>query len=187
MRTIHLPVAEPCHENWDAMDPEARGRFCHKCSKSVHDLTQMGEAETQAFLRERAGTKVCVRYAHDSAGNVRFRRPAALAVAAVALAACAPHDQPKRTDPTVHVPGKHIDLDRIFDIFDEPEEHVVGEMIAEPMPEPPKPIDPPKPIEVEPPPPDVTHMRMGMVAVEHEPCDPPKSTDDLPKWNESMR
>ncbi len=192
MRTIHLPVAEPCHERWDTMDPEAQGRFCQRCSKSVHDVSSMSEDEAHAFLRERAGTKICVRYAHDAAGNVRFRRPAALAIAAVALAACTPHDAGNGTAPLSGAPGKRIDLDHLLDLdLFEHEEQTVGELIAEPMPEPPKPIEPPKPVEVEPPPPDVTHMKMGMVAVQHEPCDPPTTpggaTSELPRWHEGMR
>src|SRR5687768_15832027 len=117
MRTIHLPVAEPCHERWDAMEPEARGRFCQVCTKSVHDVSSLTEDETRALLQANAGRSICVRYTHDAAGNIRHRRPAALAVVAVAaLAACTPHDAPRGGDPIGAVPGKRIDLDRIIDI-----------------------------------------------------------------------
>ncbi|MBC8072546.1 MAG: hypothetical protein IAG13_29765 [Deltaproteobacteria bacterium] len=89
------------------------------------------------------------------------------------------------------VPGKRVDLDRLFDfdLFDD-DRQVVGEMIAVPA-LPPKPVEPPKPIEVEPLPPDVTHVRMGMISAVHEPCDPPKlevePSAELPRWDESMR
>lgn len=95
MRTLHLPIADPCHEDWDAMSPEAQGRFCGKCTKRVHDLSSMTEDEAQALLRARAGGRICVRYEHEADGRIRFRRALpVLAAAGVALAACTPHDRP---------------------------------------------------------------------------------------------
>ena len=75
MRTLHLPIADPCHEDWDAMDPRERGKFCQRCSKDVHDISSMTEDEAHAFLRERAGTRVCVNYRHDDDGRIHFRAP----------------------------------------------------------------------------------------------------------------
>jgi hypothetical protein len=193
MRTIHLPVAEPCHERWDAMEPAAQGRFCQRCTTAVHDVSGLTEPETAALLAANAGRSICVRYAHDAAGNIRHRRPAALAMVAVAaLAACTPHETPSPGSPIRAVPGRRIDLDRLIDIdlapFDDDDRETVGKMVVELPPPPP---EPKPPLEVEPPPPDGTHVRMGMVAVQHEPCDPPpadvKPADELPRWNESMR
>lgn len=95
MRTHQLPILEPCHESWDAMDPDARGRFCQRCSKPVHDISAMHEADAHEFIRAHAGTQVCVRYRRDPEGRIRFHGARA-AVAAVALAACAPHGSPQR-------------------------------------------------------------------------------------------
>ncbi|MCH9682100.1 MAG: hypothetical protein K0V04_11750 [Deltaproteobacteria bacterium] len=108
MRTTHLPIATPCHEDWDAMDPDARGRFCQVCVKPVHDLSAMSEPQAQQLLSKAAGTRICVRYRHDSEGEIRFRQPAAAptcpaprrmawvgtAAVAMTLAACTPHEHP---------------------------------------------------------------------------------------------
>lgn len=167
MRTIHLPVAKPCHEDWDAMDPRERGKFCQRCNKDVHDISSMTEDEAHEFLRERAGTRVCVNYRHDDDGRIHFRTPAraalaTAALAATALAACTPHDPPK-TQTTV-----------------ETSDLVMGQMPIAQVPDQPPP--PPAPIvhvtkgDVMPEPPPPTRMVKGEMAVVNEPCDPEPKT-----------
>jgi hypothetical protein len=166
MRTLHLPIADPCHEDWDAMDPRERGRFCQRCSKDVHDLSSMTEDEAREFLRERAGTRVCVNYRYHDDGRIQFRAPtrvaalAATAAAVTTLAACTPHDPP-RTDPApIQQPS-------------EPPPAVGGTIEV--------PTEPPAPNQMlgqmpAPPPPEPIHVRKGDVAVPNEPCDPPQPT-----------
>lgn len=36
---FQLSITEPCHENWQQMTPEERGRFCSVCQKKVTDFT----------------------------------------------------------------------------------------------------------------------------------------------------
>ena len=55
-----LKIASPCNESWDAMVGDARTRFCPKCEKNVHNLSEMARAEAEAFLQSVAGP-VCVR------------------------------------------------------------------------------------------------------------------------------
>jgi hypothetical protein len=56
---IHIPV--PCHENWDAMRPEEKGRFCATCTKVVRDFTDMPvEAIVQEVKAAPAGS-ICGR------------------------------------------------------------------------------------------------------------------------------
>ncbi len=50
---IHIPT--PCHENWDAMTPEAKGRFCGSCAKVVVDFSVMTDNEVLNFLKKNAG------------------------------------------------------------------------------------------------------------------------------------
>lgn len=45
-----LQIENPCPENWDAMTPDASGRHCAVCAKSVHDFTNKPKEELLAFL-----------------------------------------------------------------------------------------------------------------------------------------
>lgn len=186
MTSLHLPIASPCHEDWDAMDPSARGRFCHSCAKDVHDLAAMTEREARELLAATAGQRICVRYLADRDGRIRFRPEAAAraAVAGLALAACTPHDNPTHANLRQQPAIEHV-VPRV-----DPEPEVQPTMGEAPMVE----VEPPRPkmgrISA-PPPPVVQHVK-GEIAVPNEPCDGPppagKPTGDgLPRWHEGMR
>lgn len=64
-----LKIASPCNEPWDKMVGDARTRFCPKCEKSVHNLSEMPRAEAEAFLQSVAGP-VCVRMYKRADGTV---------------------------------------------------------------------------------------------------------------------
>jgi hypothetical protein len=40
-----LLIYNPCHESWDAMKPDAGGRYCGSCQKTVVDFTAMSDRE----------------------------------------------------------------------------------------------------------------------------------------------
>jgi hypothetical protein len=75
MRRLHLPIQDPCHEDWTAMESDGESRrFCLVCTKHVHDLSAMTEATARAVLADgRSEGRMCVRYLADEAGNIRFR------------------------------------------------------------------------------------------------------------------
>jgi hypothetical protein len=180
MRRLHLPIADPCHENWDAMSPVQRGRFCKSCDKQVFDLSSMTEPEARGVLREHAGGNICVRYCHDTAGNIRFRpaAPARAAALALALAACTPHEAPAQRHQVV---GELVDVTPEAEVLGnmpvEPEHELMGDVEAPPDPEAESTngVDEPAtqrlvPCMGKP----VIHERKGDVAVPEEPCDSPK-------------
>lgn len=45
---IEIPL--PCHENWDAMTANEKGRFCNSYSKSVIDFSNYSAAEILQYL-----------------------------------------------------------------------------------------------------------------------------------------
>lgn len=70
-----LKIAEPCTEDWESMEGEGFKRFCDKCSKHVHDLSDLTQAEAKALLAENAGSNICVVYKFNTSGRISFREP----------------------------------------------------------------------------------------------------------------
>jgi hypothetical protein len=58
---LHLEIPEPCHEDWNKMNPEAQGRFCSSCQKTVTDFTNMSDAQLIAFFKN-PKPSVCGRF-----------------------------------------------------------------------------------------------------------------------------
>jgi len=48
--SVQYSIAEPCHENWDAMTPTGQGRFCTSCVKAVVDFTSMTDRQVIQFM-----------------------------------------------------------------------------------------------------------------------------------------
>ena len=64
MKKIELSIPKPCHENWNVMTPEDKGRFCASCQKTVIDFTNMSDRQVAEFFKKPAGN-VCGRFAND--------------------------------------------------------------------------------------------------------------------------
>lgn len=56
MSSFYIP--KPCHENWNNMTPQEKGRHCDVCSKVVVDFTQKTPVEVDKIMNEAEG-KVC--------------------------------------------------------------------------------------------------------------------------------
>lgn len=73
MRSDQVHIDSPCHESWDAMEGGAERRYCGVCQKHVHNLSAMNLDDARALLRDSAGDSLCVRYAAEADGTLRFR------------------------------------------------------------------------------------------------------------------
>lgn len=84
MRRLQLPIHDPCHEDWDAMqEAEGKRRFCASCAKDVHDVSAMTEHEAWSVLGQASQRgRVCVRYTVDGhTGRIKFKTETVTAAA----------------------------------------------------------------------------------------------------------
>lgn len=52
-------IPEPCHEDWNKMQPDDKGKFCGSCSKSVFDFSNKTDNEIKDILIAHKGQHVC--------------------------------------------------------------------------------------------------------------------------------
>lgn len=58
---MRITIPKPCHENWDAMQPEEGGRHCAACAFKVQDLSSASDAELIERIAEGQMPK-CARF-----------------------------------------------------------------------------------------------------------------------------
>ncbi len=64
-KQIQLNIPMPCHEDWDAMDNTAKGKFCGSCQKHVIDFTNMSDRQLAEFFKKPSTGNVCGRFMGD--------------------------------------------------------------------------------------------------------------------------
>lgn len=66
-------MRSPCSQSIAEMARVGDGvRWCSSCEHEVHDLGELDEAQARALLRAHHGGSLCVRYASDPNGRLRF-------------------------------------------------------------------------------------------------------------------
>jgi len=60
MRSIaQVEIKKPCHENWEAMIPNEKGRFCDSCQTTVIDFTTKTPEEILSILSATSNQHTC--------------------------------------------------------------------------------------------------------------------------------
>ena len=62
---MRISIENPCHEDWQGMTPEAQGRFCSACEKTVIDFSQMSDAEILNYFSQPRAERVCGRFTSE--------------------------------------------------------------------------------------------------------------------------
>jgi hypothetical protein len=73
MLKINIPT--PCHEDWNAMVPNAQDKHCNACAKTVVDFTSMTDDEVKHFLLNRKDEKLCGRFRNEQLHRITIDLP----------------------------------------------------------------------------------------------------------------
>ncbi len=60
MRKFQFTIPEPCHEDWNKMNPVEKGRFCSSCEKNVFDFTK--STDLQIIETYNKNNSICGRF-----------------------------------------------------------------------------------------------------------------------------
>ncbi len=69
---MKITIPKPCHENWEMMTPEEKGRFCSVCSKTVRDFTVASDAEIVEAFSESTENICCNFYDSQLNRNLQY-------------------------------------------------------------------------------------------------------------------
>jgi hypothetical protein len=61
-KSIQYSIPDPCDKSWNEMTPDANGRFCGSCEKSVVDFTNMSDFSIVNYFEKHKNEKVCGRF-----------------------------------------------------------------------------------------------------------------------------
>lgn len=69
MTTYKLHLENSCHENWNEMKPEEKGKFCESCSKTVIDFSRSSIQEVFRFMKTKE-EHTCGRFTKEQMDQV---------------------------------------------------------------------------------------------------------------------
>ncbi|MDN3692660.1 hypothetical protein QWZ06_10410 [Chryseobacterium tructae] len=76
---MKITIPKPCHESWDSMTYDEKGKFCTICSKTVHDFTRFSDEELINSFD--SSENICGRFREDQLGvNLNFSLSSKLAL-----------------------------------------------------------------------------------------------------------
>jgi len=70
---MKIIIDNPCHENWNNMNPNEKGAFCLSCQKNVIDFSRKTVEEIKNFFVELPQTEsVCGRFKEEQLNEISF-------------------------------------------------------------------------------------------------------------------
>lgn len=77
MKNFKISIPKPCHEDWNNMTTNEKGRFCGSCAKTVVDFTQKSAKEVQDFFIKNKGKRVCGHFRRKQLDSIVLQIPEA--------------------------------------------------------------------------------------------------------------
>ncbi|WP_348746173.1 hypothetical protein [Tenacibaculum sp. 190524A02b] len=74
-KLFKITIPKPCHEDWNTMTPNEKGRFCNSCAKTVVDFTQKSPKEIQDYLIENKNQRVCGHFKRKQLDSIVIQIP----------------------------------------------------------------------------------------------------------------
>jgi len=74
-RYYKITIPKPCHEDWNTMTQEEKGRFCGSCKKTVIDFTKLSNSEVQDYLSENKHQKICGHFKKEQLDTIHISVP----------------------------------------------------------------------------------------------------------------
>jgi len=56
---MKIILPKPCHEKWETMTSQEKGRFCAVCSKTVRDFTNNSDDEILDYFSDHSSQNIC--------------------------------------------------------------------------------------------------------------------------------
>lgn len=113
LKTMNYSIPKPCHENWNTMTPESKGRHCAVCQKCVIDFSKLSDIAVRKELKANAGKEVCGRFGshqlerinalENSSSNTTLLKRTAAVAATVALLSTAGYSQTEHPKPPTQI------------------------------------------------------------------------------------
>ena len=75
MKNYKISIPKPCHENWNGMTANEKGKFCGSCAKTVVDFTEKSTQEIQDFFKKHQGKKVCGHFKRKQLDSIVIQLP----------------------------------------------------------------------------------------------------------------
>lgn len=75
MKNYKISIPKPCHEDWNKMTTNEKGRFCGSCVKTVVDFTEKSAKEIQEFFTENKGKRICGHFKRKQLDSIVIQIP----------------------------------------------------------------------------------------------------------------